>query len=186
MALSASSSDDESSSDEMTSQEATSASDASSVEGMPDSSMDCCGPESVDFLVPPVNATDTDFDSIDGTMSAEGEEKEMATINGAISSKDKKHSSPAAPLKIWPCFDQLDKDLIKISLPVIGNFAINPLIGAVDLFWVNRMGNALAVAGQAAANQVFSSAFWFTSFLPSGMYHVLCRILLCQPDCFHL
>jgi Na+-driven multidrug efflux pump len=41
------------------------------------------------------------------------------------------------------------------------------LIGAVDLFWVNRMGNPLAVAGQAAANQVFSSAFWFVSFLPS-------------------
>ena len=68
-------------------------------------------------------------------------------------------------------FDKMDKDLIKISLPVISNFAINPLIGAVDLFWVNRMGNALAVAGQAAANQVFSSAFWFTSFLPSGTWH---------------
>ncbi|KAL3908788.1 MAG: hypothetical protein SGARI_002907 [Bacillariaceae sp.] len=61
----------------------------------------------------------------------------------------------------------MDKELIGISLPVIGNFAINPLIGAVDLFWVNRMGNALAVAGQAASNQVFSSAFWFVSFLPS-------------------
>lgn len=72
-------------------------------------------------------------------------------------------------LRAWPCFDKLDKELIRISLPVIGNYAINPLIGAVDLFWVNRMGNALAVAGQAAANQVFSSAFWCTSFLPSGM-----------------
>lgn len=67
----------------------------------------------------------------------------------------------------WPCMDKMDKELIKISLPVIGNYAIGPLIGAVDLFWVNRMGNALAVAGQAAANQVFSSAFWFVSFLPS-------------------
>eukprot|EP00980_Cylindrotheca_fusiformis_P006609 scaffold1390_cov138-Cylindrotheca_fusiformis.AAC.12 len=74
---------------------------------------------------------------------------------------------PQATLGVWPCLDKMDRDLIKISLPVIGNFAINPLIGAVDLFWVNRMGNALAVAGQAAANQVFSSAFWFTSFLPS-------------------
>eukprot|EP00536_Pseudo-nitzschia_multiseries_P001265 jgi/Psemu1/317538/estExt_fgenesh1_pm.C_150030 len=63
--------------------------------------------------------------------------------------------------------DKMDKELIRISLPVIGNYAIGPLIGAVDLFWVNRMGNALAVAGQSAANQVFSSAFWFTSFLPS-------------------
>lgn len=69
---------------------------------------------------------------------------------------------------IWPCFDELDGRLIKIALPVIANFAINPLIGAVDLFWINRMGNALAVAGQAAANQVFNSAFWLASFLPSG------------------
>lgn len=68
---------------------------------------------------------------------------------------------------MWPRMDALDKRLIKISLPVIANFAINPLIGAVDLFWVNRMGNALAVAGQAAANQVFNSVFWITSFLPS-------------------
>ena len=29
------------------------------------------------------------------------------------------------------------------------------------------MGNTLAVAGQAAANQIFTSAFWLTSFLPS-------------------
>ena len=72
------------------------------------------------------------------------------------------------PLSIWPSFDELDRRLIKIALPCIANFAINPLIGAVDLFWVNRMGNALAVAGQAAANQVFSSSFWLMSFLPSG------------------
>jgi hypothetical protein len=68
----------------------------------------------------------------------------------------------------WPCGDDLDKQLIKITLPCIANFAINPLVGAVDLFWINRMGNTLAVAGQAAANQIFSSSFWLTSFLPSG------------------
>eukprot|EP00548_Thalassiothrix_antarctica_P008994 CAMPEP_0194136928 /NCGR_PEP_ID=MMETSP0152-20130528/6862_1 /TAXON_ID=1049557 /ORGANISM="Thalassiothrix antarctica, Strain L6-D1" /LENGTH=598 /DNA_ID=CAMNT_0038833745 /DNA_START=103 /DNA_END=1899 /DNA_ORIENTATION=+ len=70
-------------------------------------------------------------------------------------------------LGIWPCGDELDKNLIKIALPCIANFAINPLIGAVDLFWINRMGNPLAIAGQAAANQIFSAAFWLTSFLPS-------------------
>ena len=70
--------------------------------------------------------------------------------------------------RIWPCFDELDSKLIRIAVPVIANFAISPLIGAVDLFWINRMGNALAVAGQAAANQVFNSAFWLASFLPSG------------------
>lgn len=70
-------------------------------------------------------------------------------------------------ISMWPQFDDLDKRMMKIALPCIANFAINPLIGAVDLFWVNRMSNALAVAGQAAANQVFSSAFWIVSFLPS-------------------
>ena len=50
---------------------------------------------------------------------------------------------------------------------MIINFSITPLVGANDLFWTNRMGNPLAVAGQAAANQVFNSAFWLASFLPS-------------------
>ena len=72
--------------------------------------------------------------------------------------------------KKWPCGDELDRKLIKIALPCIANFAINPLVGAVDLFWINRMGNTLAVAGQAAANQIFSSAFWLTSFLPAGEF----------------
>jgi MATE family multidrug resistance protein len=76
-------------------------------------------------------------------------------------------SSSSILTPVWPCGDDLDRRLIATSLPVICNFAIGPLIGATDLFWVNRMGNALAVAGQAAANQVFSSVFWLTSFLPS-------------------
>lgn len=71
-------------------------------------------------------------------------------------------------ISVWPCMDDLDKRLIKISLPVIANFAIAPLVGAIDLFFINRMGNALAVAGQAAANQVYGSLFWLTSFLPSS------------------
>jgi Na+-driven multidrug efflux pump len=76
-------------------------------------------------------------------------------------------SKKSEQVKAWPCGDALDRKLIKIALPCIANFAINPLVGAVDLFWINRMGNTLAVAGQAAANQIFSSAFWLTSFLPS-------------------
>jgi hypothetical protein len=70
----------------------------------------------------------------------------------------------------WPSLDAVDDRLIKIGLPCILNFAIVPLVGAVDLFWVNRMGNPLAVAGQSAANQVFNSAFWLASFLPSGTF----------------
>eukprot|EP00934_Nitzschia_sp_Nitz4_P009391 Nitzschia sp. Nitz4//scaffold59_size112058//12611//14463//NITZ4_004098-RA/size112058-augustus-gene-0.89-mRNA-1//1//CDS//3329555090//9381//frame0 len=89
-----------------------------------------------------------------------------ATLTPLTPTENTSRTSQSTP-GIWPCMDDLDKRLIKVSLPVIGNYAIGPMIGAVDLFWVNRMGNVLAVAGQAAANQVFSSVFWFTSFLPS-------------------
>mmetsp|Transcript_21513 Transcript_21513/g.44849 ORF Transcript_21513/g.44849 Transcript_21513/m.44849 type:complete len:530 (+) Transcript_21513:73-1662(+) len=73
-----------------------------------------------------------------------------------------------SPLESFlPRGDKLDRSIIKISIPAIANFAINPLIGAVDLYFVGQMGNALALAGQSASNQVFSSAFWIISFLPS-------------------
>lgn len=88
-------------------------------------------------------------------------------LNVTMLSSVPEQSTQSAYDRVWPCGDQLDQKLIKIALPCIANFAINPLVGAVDLFWINRMGNTLAVAGQAAANQIFSSAFWLTSFLPS-------------------
>jgi hypothetical protein len=106
------------------------------------------------------------FDTIRPCRSGRKSLTSTAIAAVQVPAEDKEEASPV--LGQWPCFDKLDRQLIKISLPVIANFAINPLIGAVDLFWVNRMGDALAVAGQSAANQVFSSVFWFTSFLPSG------------------
>ena len=99
---------------------------------------------------------------------------------GAFNTAAAEEEEPLGDISIWPCMDRLDRRLIKIALPCIANFAISPLIGAVDLFWVNRMGNALAVAGQAAANQVFSSAFWLASFLPSG------KLCTCCPHCLVL
>lgn len=83
-----------------------------------------------------------------------------------LTSQPNKHIEEEA-IAVWPRGDDLDKRMASIALPCIANFAINPLVGAVDLFWVNRMSNALAVAGQSAANQVFSSAFWVVSVLPS-------------------
>ena len=61
----------------------------------------------------------------------------------------------------------LDKKIIRLAGPAILNFMIIPLVGAVDTYWVGRMSNALALAGQGAANQVFTSAFWIISFLPN-------------------
>lgn len=68
---------------------------------------------------------------------------------------------------IWPCGDALDKKIGLLAIPAILNFMVIPLVGAVDTYWVGQMGDALALAGLSAANQVFSSAFWIISFLPS-------------------
>lgn len=69
--------------------------------------------------------------------------------------------------KLWPCGDELDQRIMKLTLPAMANFAILPLVGAADTFWVGRMSNALALGGQGAANQVFSSLFWICSFFPA-------------------
>ena len=103
------------------------------------------------------NITSTSLNAVSAASAAYMEEQQQSSSSGILSTLS----------KLVPRIDEEEMKLLKISLPVIANFAINPLIGAVDLFWVNRMGNALAVAGQAAANQVFSSSFWFISFLPS-------------------
>jgi len=102
--------------------------------------------------------------SISAQDESDDNQKEVLSLRGGDSTVV---VADVHEVRAWPCGDDLDKKLIKIALPCIANFAINPLVGAVDLFWINRMGSTLAVAGQAAANQIFSSAFWLTSFLPS-------------------
>ena len=91
----------------------------------------------------------------------------FASITAGDFSPEKDDSSDNK-VSIFPCGDDLDKRLMKIAIPMTITFLVTPLMGAIDLFWVNRMGNALAVAGQAASNQVYNTAFWLASFLPSG------------------
>ena len=62
-----------------------------------------------------------------------------------------------------PRRDALDKQILGIALPSIANLAVIPVVGAVDTLWIGRMGDALALAGQGAANQVFFSTFFLVS-----------------------
>lgn len=81
-------------------------------------------------------------------------------------------SAAAAPTPRWrdalPCKnDALDKKVLDIALPSIANLAIIPIVGAVDTFWVGQMGDALALAGQGAANQCFFSTYFLIAFIPT-------------------
>ena len=74
-----------------------------------------------------------------------------------------------------PANDAIDKQILKLFVPATLNFLIIPLVGAVDVFWVGRMGSAVALAAQGAANQVFQSAFWIISFVPSIIAPVVAK-----------
>ena len=88
-------------------------------------------------------------------------------LAAAAGSKGQAAVDIAPPKSAWPSGDALDKKIFALALPAILNFAILPLVGAVDTLFVGRMKEALALAGQSASNQVFSSTFWLISFLPS-------------------
>ena len=64
--------------------------------------------------------------------------------------------------------DALDREIMGAALPSIANLAVIPIVGAVDTFWIGRMGNALALAGQGAANQCFFSMFFRLHGSPAG------------------
>jgi Na+-driven multidrug efflux pump len=61
----------------------------------------------------------------------------------------------------------LDRKIVTTALPNVINLAAVPVVNAVDTFWVGRMGIALALAGQAAANQAFFTIFFLVNYLPT-------------------
>ena len=74
-----------------------------------------------------------------------------------------------------PWSDELDRRILRVLLPCSLSFLVVPLTNAVDAAWIGRMGDALALAGQGAANQVFSTAFFLISFLPTVMAPLVAR-----------
>jgi len=66
-----------------------------------------------------------------------------------------------------PQNDALDRHITGIAVPSIANLAVIPVVGAVDTFWIGRMGDALALAGQGAANQCFFSLYFLIAFIPT-------------------
>lgn len=73
------------------------------------------------------------------------------------------NNKPKLPFEI----NEIDRKIIKTAVPTIANFAINPLVGSITLYYVGKMKNTLALAGMAAANQVYFSTFILFSYLPS-------------------
>ena len=75
-------------------------------------------------------------------------------------------AEPPRPIKAFPCGDDLDKRITTLAVPALLNFLILPITGAVDLLFIGQLGEALATAGQAAANQVYSTAALLSNVIP--------------------
>mgnify|MGYP003685618467 CR=1 FL=1 len=82
---------------------------------------------------------------------------------------------PAPWLSPLPSGDALDRKITSLALPAIVSFLILPISQATDLFWVGRMGEALAVAGQASANQMYSTLSWVTNTIPTVTVPVVAK-----------
>lgn len=63
--------------------------------------------------------------------------------------------------------DKLDESILKTAIPNMINLGVVPLVNAVDTFWVGRLGLALALAGQSAANQASFTLYFLIAFLPN-------------------
>ena len=102
--------------------------------------------------------------AFDATMDENKEDN-----NSEIKKIVKPRFGMAIDPEVLPRNDETDKLIMKLFIPAVLNFLIIPLVGIVDVFWVGRMGDAVALAAQGAANQVFQSAFWIISFIPDGV-----------------
>jgi Na+-driven multidrug efflux pump len=114
------------------------------------------------------NATEPDEDGQQmlHTLHKSADITESIEVHGAASERTETLRTTKTR-RPWKGFNELDKEIFKAALPLSAIFAIMPVAMSTNLFWVNRLGSTLAVAGQSAANQMFASSFWLVSFLPS-------------------
>lgn len=107
------------------------------------------------------------------SLSRRYSEPPTAVVDGAIAAAPLNLQSNLSltpfdsKIGLLPCGDALDRRIFTLFIPAVLNYILIPLTGAVDCFWVGKMGDALALAGQSAGNQMFASAFFLSSFLPA-------------------
>tara|TARA_B100001175_G_scaffold317941_1_gene337951 strand:- start:9286 stop:10632 length:1347 start_codon:yes stop_codon:yes gene_type:complete len=70
---------------------------------------------------------------------------------------------------------ELDKEIFSLSKSSFLNFAMTPIIGAVDTYWISRLNKGSMLAGQGNADRLFNSFFSIASFAPSVITPLISR-----------
>ena len=76
-----------------------------------------------------------------------------------------------------PLIKQIDTSILKITKPATMNFIMNPIVGLVDGYWVNKYGDSTQLAGQASSEQLFNLYFTFLAFAPNVLTPIVSRYI---------
>ena len=69
--------------------------------------------------------------------------------------------------RLFNRLDGMDRMIFQNTLPLLGIASIAPMLQSNDLFWVNQLGDTIAVSAQSAANTLYQFLFGLISFIPS-------------------
>lgn len=116
------------------------------------------------------------YSSTEATNSSDNPKAETNGVNGAGANFENNENETAPTktrklerLKKSMPFqnDTLDGLVLKTCVPTVTNLMVVPLVNSVDTFWVGRLGLAMALAAQSAANQACFTLFFLIAFLPN-------------------
>ncbi|VEU41938.1 unnamed protein product [Pseudo-nitzschia multistriata] len=101
--------------------------------------------------------------SVNGSAANKGGGSSTTTDHKIARRRKRDRLLRSLPLK----GDDLDRTILKTCIPTVMNLMVVPLVNSVDTFWVGRLGVAMALAGQSAANQACFTLFFLIAFLPN-------------------
>ena len=52
-----------------------------------------------------------------------------------------------------------NKEILNLTQGTVVNFIMNPLIGAVDTYWISKLNDDAILAGQGSSDRIFNSLF---------------------------
>ena len=68
-----------------------------------------------------------------------------------------------------------NKEIFDLTKGTLVNFIMNPLIGAVDTYWIAKLNNDAILAGQGTSDRIFNSIFMIASFTPTVIIPIISK-----------
>ncbi len=68
-----------------------------------------------------------------------------------------------------------NKELLNLTQGTVLNYVMNPLVGAVDTFWISKLNNDAILAGQGTSDRIFNSMFLVSSFAPAVIIPIISK-----------